>query len=140
MIETHDLQFSRQMLCRSQHGEDVGCRAEAHVPDYESFGTLLHPLRQTQLLHVERFSLGHWPYHRMKRLTMLQGLDARHAIRQLNNSIRDFQVVRPFVSRMMRVTDYGPTAQVTAGQCRAAPGPTRRHAQPYRTGGGGPNQ
>ena len=66
----------------AQHGDRVGRRAQANVPDNEIAGMAVQAFDQAQLSDVERLSFRHRADHRMKRLSMAERMHTVDTVRQ----------------------------------------------------------
>ena len=66
----------------AQHGDRVGRRAQANVPDNEITGMSAQAFDQAQLSDVERLRFRHRADHRMKRLSMAERMHTVDTVRQ----------------------------------------------------------
>src|ERR1041385_796342 len=72
---------------RPQHGEGVGRRPKAHVPDDEFALVRAQAVAEPELLDVKRLRLRHRPDDRMKRLAVRPPVNTPPALRQLEETI-----------------------------------------------------
>src|SRR5713226_5042995 len=87
LIETEQPDRAREFASGSQHGQGVGRRAQAHIPNDELPAVVSDALDQVKLLNVERLGFRHGADDGMKRFAAGQRMDAEHAIDQFNQCV-----------------------------------------------------
>ncbi len=80
LIETEQPDRTSEFASGSQHGQGVGRRAQAHIPNDELSAVVSDAFDQVKLLNVQRLGFRHGADDGMKRLAVGQRMDAAHAI------------------------------------------------------------
>jgi len=87
LIETEQPDRAREFASGSQHGQGVGRRAQAHIPNDELPAVVSDAFDQVKLLNVERLGFRHGADDGMKRLALGQRMDAVRAIDEFDQSV-----------------------------------------------------
>lgn len=87
MVEADDPHGTNRVGSMTQHGQDIGGCAQAHVPNDELTLMRCHALRQAELFDVECFSFRHRPDDRMKSLPLGDRMNAVNAAGQLDEFV-----------------------------------------------------